>query len=417
MKHLKSELAKKITYHAGERLKNFKSLSLAEQSSVFAELSANLQQQILSHLTVLEVVDLVDHLDLQTAQKVALRIKDVTRRNKIIQKLKTDVSEKIEYFLRFHPKASLSLIHFNYILIPVTETVGEAGDIIESHYQESGKFPEILVHDRGVLVGEISLTTLVKERNKSLISRFIKPVKTITYQAEVNEIVNVFADNEHHKVVVLDQDNSVLGIIYSDDALSLFGKLPAESLYNMAGVDESERPFDSVYKKFSNRYLWLIVNLFTAFLAGSVILVFQDTVDRLSILAVYIPVVCGMGGNASSQTFAVVLRGITMGSVSLKNGWPVLVKESLTGLVSGLMIGSIVALISVVFHGSLMLGVVVGLALVIDHIVAGLFGAFIPLFMKSIGKDPAATSMIFVSTATDVFGILSLLGLGTLFLL
>ena len=96
------------------------------------------------------------------------------------------------------------------------------------------------------------MTTLVRERNNSLIERFIRPVKTITYQAEVNEIINLFADNEHHKVVVLDHDSSVLGVIYADDALSLFGKLPAESLYNIAGVDENERPFDSIYKKFTN---------------------------------------------------------------------------------------------------------------------------------------------------------------------
>jgi magnesium transporter len=205
--------------------------------------------------------------------------------------------------------------------------------------------------------------------------------------------------------------------VYADDALSLFGKMPAESLYNMSGIDESERPFDSVSKKVHSRYKWLILNLATAFLAGSVILVFQDTVDRLSILAVYIPIVAGMGGNAASQTFAVVVRGITMGSISLSNGMPAIWKELQAGAFHGVIIGAIVAAISVVFNGSWLLGVVVALAMITVHMVAGLFGAFVPLILKRLGKDPASTSMIFISTATDVFGILSLLGFGALIML
>ena len=417
MRNEKSSIAHTLTYNAKDRLSMFKSLSLAERSSVFAELSAYLQQQILANLTVTEVVDLVDHLDLRMAEKVIMRMTDEKRRSKIIKRLKTEVSDKIEYFLRFHPKATAALIHFNYVIVPDTSTLGELGEIIDIHYQELGKFPEILVQSNGTLVGEILLTTLVKERTNASIQKFIKPVHTISYQAEVSEIVNTFTDSEHKKIVVLDNDESVLGLIYADDALTLFGKLPAESLYNIAGVDESERPFDSVSKKFSQRYRWLILNLVTAFFAGSVVLVFQGTIEQLAILAVYIPIVAGMGGNAASQAFAVMVRGITMGSVSLETGWPVIWKEIQAGVLNGLVIGGIVALISVIINGSWLLGVVVSLAMIVVHIVAGLFGAFVPLLLKRLGKDPASTSMIFISTATDVFGILALLGIGSLILL
>ncbi|MES2748894.1 MAG: magnesium transporter [Patescibacteria group bacterium] len=417
MRHQKSPLAQTITYYPKDRLATFRSLSLGERSAVFAELSNHLQQQILVDLTMTEAVDLVDHLDLRMAEKVIMRMQDARRRSKIIKRLKTEVSDKIEYFLRFHPKATATLIHFNYVLVPDTATLGEVGEIIDAHYQELGKFPEILVQENGALVGEILLTTLVKERTNAQLEKFIKPIKTISYQAEVSDIVNTFTDSEHKKIVVLDNDNSVLGIIYADDALTLFGKLPAESLYNIAGVDESERPFDSVGKKFSQRYRWLILNLVTAFIAGSVVLIFTDTVEQLAILAVYIPIVAGMGGNAASQAFAVMVRGITMGSVSLESGLPVIWKEVQAGALNGLVIGGIVALISVVINGSWLLGVVVSLAMITVHIVAGLFGAFVPLILKRMGKDPASTSMIFISTATDVFGILALLGFGSLILL
>jgi len=394
-----------------------RSLTLGQRSAVFAELSNQIQQQLLQELTVTEVVDLVDHLDLRMAEKVIMRMPDVRRRSKIITRLKTEVSDKIEYFLRFHPKATASLIHFNYVILPDTATLGDVAEAMDDHYQEIGKFPEILIQRDGQLIGEIILTTLVRERTNSSIDTFIKPVQTITYQAEVSEIISAFAETEHKKIVVLDHDNSVLGIIYSDDALGLFGKLPAESLYIVAGVDESERPFDSVQKKFSQRYKWLILNLVTAFMAGSVVLTFKDTIAALAILAVYIPIVAGMGGNAASQAFAVMVRGITMGTISFENGWPVIWREMLAGALNGLVIGSIVAIISMVFNGSWLLGVVVALAMIVVHIVAGLFGAFVPLLLKRLGKDPASTSMIFISTATDVFGMLALLGFGALLLL
>jgi magnesium transporter len=417
MRQPKSELANSITYNPKDRIKNMRALTLGERSAVFAELSNQTQQSILEEMTVTEVVDLVDHLDLRMAEKVIMRMKDARRRMKIIKRLKTEVTDKIEYFLRFHPKATAALIHFNYVLLPDTATLGDVAESIDDHYKELGKFPEILIQRDGQLIGEVVLTTLVIERSNAPIDKFIKPVQTITYQAEIPEIISAFAETEHKKIVVLDHDNSVLGIIYSDDALGLFGKMPAESLYIVAGVDESERPFDRVQKKFSQRYRWLILNLVTAFLAGSVVLTFKDTIDKLAILAVYIPIVAGMGGNAASQAFAVMVRGITMGSISFENGWPVIWREMLAGALNGVVIGSIVAVISVVFNGSWLLGLVVGIAMIIVHIIAGLFGAFVPLLLKLCGKDPASTSMIFISTATDVFGMLALLGLGALILI
>jgi len=215
----------------------------------------------------------------------------------------------------------------------------------------------------------------------------------------------------------LDHDTSVLGIIYADSVRNLFGRLPAESLYDFAGVVDSERPFDSVGRKVSNRYRWLILNLLTCFLAGSVILVFQGTLDALTILAVYIPIIAGMGGNAASQSFAIMVRGITLGTISLKNSMPAIRRELMAGIINGIIIGAIVALISAVWNGEPVLGLVVALALVCAHIVAAVSGSLVPLVLKHIGKDPAASSSIFITTATDVFGLLFLLGFATLIML
>jgi magnesium transporter len=409
--------AKQVTYRPAERLALLRSLSVAEQSAILQSVSAYVQQQVLRDFTNQEVIDVLDHLDLQSAQQLVLRIKDTKRREKIVAALKADIKDKVEYFLRFHPKATFSLVHFNYVFIPAATTIGEAGEIIEAHYEETGKFPEILVHEGGMLLGEVPLGTLVRERNNLPLSKFTQPVTTITYQAEVGEIVETLSVSEKRKVVVLDHDGSVLGLIYADDALELFGQTPTDSLYSIAGVDSSERPHDIAWKKFKNRSPWLVLNLATCFLAAGVILVFQDTMNALTFLAIYIPIVGGMGGNAASQTFAVTVRGITLGSVSLGDSWGVLKHEVAAAAMTGSLIGGIVSLISLLIGQSLWLGLVVALSILGVHVVAALFGTVIPLLLKKFGFDPAATSMIFISTATDVFGLLFLLGLGAVFLL
>ena len=216
---------------------------------------------------------------------------------------------------------------------------------------------------------------------------------------------------------MLDHDTSVLGVLYTESVRELFSDLPAESLYDFAGVDDSERPFDSITKKVNGRYQWLILNLITTFLASSVLVLYQDTLSALTILTIYIPIIAGMGGNAATQTFAIMVRGITLGTVSLKNAAPAIWRESVAGLINGIIIGAIVALISTVWHGEPVLGVVVALVLALIHIVAAVAGATVPLLMKHLGRDPDATSTIFISTITDVLGLLFLLGFATLFLL
>jgi len=408
---------KVVTYRPQERVALLRTLSVGERSTILQSVSAYVQQQVLHELTDREIIDILDHMDLQAAQHLVTRLKNTKRRGKIVSALKSDIKDKVEFFLRFHPKATFSLVHFNYVFVSADTTIATVSDIIETHYEETGKFPEILVHEAGVLLGEVPLNVLVRERSNLALSKFVKPVVTVSYQAEISTIVDTIASSGKQKLVVLDRDASVLGIVYADDALELFGHLPALSFYSFAGVDSSERPLDSAVQKFKNRYVWLIVNLGTAFLAGGVILLFKDTVTALSILAVYIPVVAGMGGNAASQTFAVTLRGITLGSVTIEDALPVIYRELGASLLNGLLIGSIVAAISVIWNGSFMLGVVVGLSMIGVHLVAGLFGALIPLVIKRFGLDPASISMIFISTTTDVFGLLLLLGLGAWLLL
>lgn len=413
MKTVDKATLNKIIRSPHERMRTLRSLSVPEQYAVFSELSPYIQQIVLHKLKTIEIVDLLDHMDLQQAEHALAKIPDTKRRERIVKRLKGEVKEKMEYFLRFHPQASLSLITFNYIFVSETKTVSYVADMVDEHYEETGKYPEILVHSDGQLTGEVPLSQMVRARNSMTLKKLLRPIATIPYQAEVQEIVKSLTDTVSRKLVVVDNDSSVLGIVYADQARQLFGHLPAESLYDFAGVDGSERPFDSVSKKVNSRYRWLILNLATTFLASSVVLIYQDTLDALTILAIYMPVIAGMGGNAATQSFAIMVRGITLGTISLKNAAPALWRELAAGCINGIIIGSVVALISAVWNGEPLLGLVVAVALIGAHLVAALAGSFIPLFMKHIGKDPAATSTIFITAITDVMGLFFLLGLAT----
>lgn len=409
--------ARQITYRAKDRLSLFQDLALPEQSAVMTNLSPYVQQDLLQKISLPEIVAVLDHMDLRAAKRVVEQVRDIKFRTKITHQLKAEIKEKVEHFLRFHPKATMSLVHFSYILVSQEEVIGEVANSIEEHHRETGKFPEVLVHKNGTLQGEVTLATLVRERNNSKVKTFVKPVATISYRAHISDILEAFTQSTDKKVVVLDEDESVLGIIYAEDALALFGKLPGETLYQVSGVDSSEQPLDGVMQKFTRRYRWLILNLITTFFVGTVILIFQPTLDKLAIMAVFIPIVAGMGGNAASQAFAVMLRGISLGTASFRDVTHIVSREAVAGFLNGLVIGGIVTVISIAVYGDGTLGLVVGLTMVFQHIIAAIAGSFIPLYLKHRGLDPATMTAMLMTTVTDVLGIAFLLGLATWWLL
>lgn len=417
MNRILSDHARVLTYRPGERMNLFRALSTTEQSAAFLELTPHIQQVILRQLNINEIVEILDNMDMLQVEHVLSRVVNVKYRQKIVKKLKTEIREKIDVFLRFHPQATLSLINFNYLFLPDTYSIGEAANIIDEHYEETGKYPEILIHEKGQLLGEVPFAALVRERNTSQLKKFVQPIATISYQADITEIISVISSTNSKKIVMLDHDTSVLGIIYADAVKPLFAKLPAESLYDFAGVEDSEGVNDSVLSKVKHRYKWLIINLATGFLAASVVSLFEDSLNKLVLLAIYMPIIAGMGGNAATQTLAVMVRGIAVGEVSLKNSFKPIMNEVGAGLINGLINGILVAIVAVLWNKSPLLGLVLGIAMVCNLLIAGFFGAFIPLLMKSLGKDPATSATILITTATDVFGFFIFLGLATIIML
>lgn len=410
------DIAHDISYHPKERVKKFSSLSSGQQVEIFEHLSPHVQQTLLEGIPLKILLTFISHLDLGEAERVLARVKSRHRRRKIALRLQEDLKEKAEYFLRFSPRAEFNLLSFNYILLPSNATISHVAEAIDHHYKETGRFPEVLVQEKGKCIGEVPTGTLVRERNNSTLKKHVMPVVSAHYQDDVKEIRKIFKKSQRHKIVVLDTDDSVVGIIYADDVLKLFKDDPAESLYDFAGVDDAEHVDDTVLCKVEHRYKWLLINLGTGFLAAYIVSLFENTINTYVLLAVYMPIVAGMGGNAATQTLAVMVRAIAMGDVSLKHTKNALKKEATAGLINGFIVGCIVALIASFLNHSPLFGLVVGFSMVVNLVIAGFFGALIPLIMKALGKDPATSATIFITTATDVFGFFSFLGLATLLL-
>jgi magnesium transporter len=239
---------------------------------------------------------------------------------------------------------------------------------------------------------------------------------SVRVETDQEDVARQVASYNLLAIPVVDEENKLVGIITVDDVIDVIKDEATEDIYRLAGVASDERVFTPPVDSLRKRTPWLMVNLATAFLAASVVKVFEGTIGQLTALAVFMPVVAGMGGNAATQTLTVIVRGIALGELTWGNTRKALIKEALVGLGNGLATGFIAALGAWLLQGNPMLGLVLGMAMVINMFVAATAGTLIPLALRAIKVDPALASSVFITTLTDVFGFLSFLGLGTLLL-
>ena len=258
------------------------------------------------------------------------------------------------------------------------------------------------------------------ERDSERLVDYVEEIPSIRYDREDEEVLTVFRENRDRTVAVLDEDEEIVGVIHADDLLTVVEEAAGETLYEFTGVDEEESALDGPLAKVGHRYKWLILNLGTGFLAAAVVGLFEATIASIAVLAAYMPIVAGMGGNAGTQAMAVTVRGISQGQVALATGKRVIFNEVLAGAVNGLITGALVAVIATAFSSAefgVLLGAVIGVSMVANLVIAGFFGALIPLVLDRAGQDPATSATIFITTATDVLGFLVFLGLAQLFLI
>jgi magnesium transporter len=294
--------------------------------------------------------------------------------------------------------------------------VGEAITELQENRDVEMVFYLYVVDERRHLVGVVSLRRLLLVSPETPLKR-IMTAELISARADMDqeEVAREVAAYNLLAIPVVDVENKLVGIITVDDVIDVIKDEATEDIYRLAGVAGDERAFTPALESLRKRLPWLGVNLATAAVASLVVFQFREIIGALPFIAALMPIVAGMGGNAGTQTLTVVVRGIALGELTWGNSRKALVKEVLVGVGNGLALGALAALVMWGISGNPMLGVVLGMAMLLNLFVAALAGTLVPLGLRAANVDPALASSVFITTMTDVFGFLSFLGLATLF--
>jgi magnesium transporter len=304
------------------------------------------------------------------------------------------------------------------VMAPEHWNVGEAIDYLRNQEDLPEQFYHvILVDPRLKPVGNVTLGKLMGSRREVLLQSLVEDMfHTIPVTRDEEDVAYAF--NQYHLISapVVDENDRLVGVITIDDAMAVLDEEHEEDIMRLAGVGEGGLN-DNFIETTKQRFPWLAVNLFTAILASLVIAQFEATIAQFVALAVLMPIVASMGGNAGTQSLTVAVRALATKDLTGSNVWRVIRREVLVGLINGLIFAVVMGIVGMLWFGGPMLGVVIAAAMVINLVVAGLAGTVIPVVLERIGVDPALASGAFVTTVTDVVGFFAFLGLAAVVLL
>ena len=324
-----------------------------------------------------------------------------------------DVGELLEYA----EQAAGRIMNPKVFALAEDMTAGESITALQSSRDVEVVFYLYVIDARRHLVGVVSLRRLLLVSPETPLKR-IMTTDLISVRADMDqeEVARLVASYNLLAIPVVDEENKLVGVITVDDVIDVIKDEATEDVYRLAGVAGDDRVFTKASESLRKRLPWLLVNLGTAFLAASVVGLFKNTIDQVVALAIYMPVVAGMGGNAATQTLTVIVRGIALGELTWGNTRKALLKEAVVGIGNGVACGTIGALVAWMFSRDLMLGGILAMAMIINMFVAATAGTLIPLMLRALKVDPALASSVFITTLTDVFGFFSFLGLAKVFL-
>ncbi|MCB1179323.1 MAG: magnesium transporter, partial [Leptospiraceae bacterium] len=270
-----------------------------------------------------------------------------------------------------------------------------------------------VVDEEGLVKGIVNLKDLLIVNPRTKIFKIMHPVKTIHYSTNQEEVANFFKKYDYMSAPVVDDSGKMIGRITIDDVLYIAEEEATKDIYQMGGVNEDESITSSLWNSVKHRLIWLNMNLFIAMATTSVVTLFEDTIQRIVILASLMPIVAGMGGNAGTQAITIVIRNIATGELTHNNWFHTIRKELLIGLINGLSVGTVAFTVTYLIRHDLMISFVMGLAMFCNLCVAGIMGTMVPFVLRWLKIDPAVASSIFVTAFTDMFGFFCFLGLAT----
>ena len=371
---------------------------------VLAQLAPEVAADIVEELEDDDAADLIGDLPPDQAAQILAEVED---------------RAEVERLLAYDEESAGGLMTGAVVAIPETATAQEAITEIRRQAEEVEQFYQVFcVDDQGRLVGILPLQRLVVADPETVVRQVMEtPPAVVTPDLDQEEVARLMARYNMPSVAVVNSERKLLGRVTFDDVIDVVEAETTEDLLKFGGVPPDEELTGGWHHAVRSRLPWLYVNLFTAFIAGAVVYFFQGTIERLIALAVWMPVIAGMGGNAGTQALAVTVRRIALRLTPAEEGLTLVGKELLVGLTNGLAVGVVVAAVTAALGQGWALGLVVLLAMWGNLVVATAAGAAIPLILKKLGIDPAVASSIFVTALTDVCGFVLLLGLAAVLIL
>ncbi len=380
-----------------------------------SELGPQAAAQLLAGRSADEIAKLVQELPSDDAAAIIDNLPEELS-TAVLELMGRKESGEVENLLEYPQQTAGRIMNPHVFALAEDMTVGESITALQTSRDVEMVFYLYIVDGRGHLVGVTSLRRLLLVSPETPLKRIMAP-EPISARVDMDqeEVARLVASYNLLAIPVVDEGNKLVGVITVDDVIDVIKDEATEDLYRLAGVSSDERVFTPASESLRKRLPWLVVNLATAFLAAAVVGLFQATISGWVALAIFMPVVAGMGGNAATQTLTVIVRGIALGELTWTNSKKALTKELLVGIGNGLVVGTIAAVVASTMNGDARLGIILALAMVINLFVAGLAGTLIPLGLKALKIDPALASAVFITTFTDVAGFASFLGLATLF--
>ena len=392
------------------KLNNFKI-----DPQVFVELNEAVQTEIIKYLSKDSIVYILKNLESDDSIKIIENLSEENK-NDILRSLPPKDRFVLLESLSYPEDSAARIMQREFTAIPSNWSVGQTIDYLRENKDLPEEFLEIFVVDNEFQpIGTVPSSKVLRtSRDTKMITIMNESQLSIPVDMDREEVGHLFENYNLNSACVVDKNNKLVGMITSDDVLTVLKEEAEEDALRLAGVGDEEIT-DGVFKKTKRRFNWLLLNLFTAFLATWVISIFVATIEQMVALAFLMPIVASMGGNAGMQTLAVTIRTIATNELTKNNFTQNIVKEFSIGILNGIIFAIISAIIVQLWFNDIQLSLIISISMVLNMIVAGLFGILVPISLKRFNIDPAIASSVFVTTITDVIGFLSFLGIGAYF--
>jgi len=382
---------------------------------IFIELNESIQTEIFIILSVDSIVNILKRLESDNAVKILENLND-DKKNIVLNKLPPKDRFILEEALSFPEDSAARIMQREFTAIPSNWSVGQTIDYLRENKDLPEEFLEIFIVDSNFKpIGTVPSSKVLRSSRNSTMNSIMKETQVlIPVNLDKEEVGHIFENYNLVSAGVVDKNNKLVGMITGDDVFTVLKGEGEEDVLRLAGVGD-EVITDSIIQKTKRRFNWLLLNLATALLATWVISKFGATIEQMVALAFLMPIVASMGGNAGMQTLAVTIRALATKELTSGNFGKIVTKEFVIGVLNGIIFAIITAAIVQLWFKEINLSIIIAISMILNMIVAGLFGILVPVTLKKFNVDPAIASSVFVTTITDVIGFLSFLGIGSIF--